>query len=37
MSAPLKVGVVGMGSVGNLHADCHKADELAELARSATS
>ncbi|MGI6202972.1 MAG: Gfo/Idh/MocA family protein [Eubacteriales bacterium] len=29
--APLKVGVVGMGGIGNLHADCHKADELAEL------
>lgn len=29
--APLKVGVVGMGGIGNLHADCHKADALAEL------
>ena len=27
----LKVGVVGMGSIGNRHADCHAADELAEL------
>lgn len=29
--APLKVGVVGMGGIGNLHANCHKNDELAEL------
>lgn len=27
----LKVGVVGMGGIGNLHASIHKADELAEL------
>lgn len=28
---PLKVGVVGMGGIGNLHAQCHQNDELAEL------
>lgn len=27
----LKVGVVGMGGIGNTHADCHKKDDLAEL------
>lgn len=27
----LKVGVVGMGGIGNSHADCHKKDDLAEL------
>ncbi len=27
----VKVGVVGMGGIGNLHADCHKKDPLAEL------
>lgn len=31
MNKPLKVGVVGMGGIGNLHATCHKNDELAEL------
>lgn len=28
---PLKVGVVGMGGIGNTHAQCHKNDELSEL------
>ena len=28
---PLKVGVVGMGGIGNTHADCHQKDELSEL------
>ena len=27
----LKVGVVGMGGIGNTHADCHKNDALADL------
>jgi len=27
----LRVGVVGMGGIGNNHADCHKKDSLAEL------
>jgi len=27
----LKIGVVGMGGIGNLHADCYKNDELSEL------
>ena len=27
----LKVGLVGMGGIGNQHADCHMADDLAEL------
>jgi len=27
----LKVGVVGMRGIGNRHADCHKADPLADL------
>ncbi|MHB1485068.1 MAG: Gfo/Idh/MocA family protein [Saccharofermentanales bacterium] len=27
----LKIGLVGMGGIGNLHADCYKKDELAEL------
>ncbi len=27
----LRVGVVGMGGIGNTHADCHRADALAEL------
>lgn len=27
----LKVGVVGMGGIGNSHANCHSNDELAEL------
>ncbi len=27
----LKIGVVGMGGIGNRHADCHASDELAEL------
>jgi predicted dehydrogenase len=27
----LKVGVVGMGGIGNNHAGCHKSDPLAEL------
>lgn len=30
-SAALKVGVVGMGGIGNTHANCHKKDPLAEL------
>lgn len=31
MNKPLKVGVVGLGGIGNLHASCHQKDELAEL------
>jgi len=31
MSKKLKVGVVGMGGIGNLHATCYKNDELADL------
>jgi len=27
----LKVGIVGMGGIGNLHADCYSKDPLAEL------
>lgn len=27
----LKIGIVGMGGIGNLHANCYKNDELAEL------
>ncbi len=27
----LKVGVVGMGGIGNTHANCHKNDSLSEL------
>lgn len=27
----LKVGIVGMGGIGNTHAACHKSDALAEL------
>jgi predicted dehydrogenase len=27
----LKVGIVGMGGIGNLHATCYKNDPLAEL------
>lgn len=27
----LKVAVVGMGGIGNTHADCYQKDELAEL------
>ena len=27
----LKVGIVGMGGIGNGHADCHKKDELADF------
>ena len=27
----LKVGIVGMSGIGNSHANCHKADDLAEL------
>lgn len=27
----LKVGVVGMGGIGNQHASCHKSDKLADL------
>ncbi len=30
-SRPLRVGVVGMGGIGNTHADCHKQDALAKL------
>ena len=28
---PLRVGVVGMGGIGNTHAACHKADALADV------
>ena len=31
MSKKLNVGVVGMGGIGNLHADCHSKDELSNL------
>ncbi len=31
MNKPLKVGVVGMGGIGNTHARCYVNDELAEL------
>jgi predicted dehydrogenase len=27
----LKVGVVGMSEIGNIHANCHANDDLAEL------
>ena len=27
----LKIGIVGMGGIGNLHAACYKKDPLAEL------
>ena len=27
----LRVGVVGMGGIGNQHADCHANDSLADL------
>ena len=27
----LKIGVVGMGGIGNTHADCHKNDSLSDL------
>ncbi|MCJ7822647.1 MAG: c-type cytochrome, partial [Armatimonadetes bacterium] len=27
----LKVGLVGMGGIGNTHANCHRSDELAQL------
>jgi len=27
----LKIGIVGMGGIGNMHADCHQKDELAQL------
>jgi len=27
----LRVGIVGMGTIGNTHADCHMADPLSEL------
>ncbi len=30
-SGKLRVGVVGMGGIGNLHAECHKKDDLARL------
>jgi predicted dehydrogenase len=30
-AGPLRVGVVGMGGIGNNHAGCHKQDALAEL------
>jgi len=28
---PLRVGVVGMGGIGNTHADCHRKDPLSKL------
>jgi len=28
---PLKIGVVGLGGIGNLHIDCHLKDSLAEV------
>ncbi|MDD4772866.1 MAG: Gfo/Idh/MocA family oxidoreductase [Eubacteriales bacterium] len=31
MNKPLKVGIVGMGGIGNNHANCYKNDDLAEL------
>ncbi len=30
-SNKLRVGVVGMGGIGNLHAECHRNNELAQL------
>ncbi len=27
----LKIGIVGMGGIGNVHGECHQKDELAEL------
>jgi predicted dehydrogenase len=27
----LRIGLVGMGGIGNLHATCHGSDPLAEL------
>ena len=32
----LKVGIVGMGGIGNVHASCYVNDELAELVAVAT-
>jgi predicted dehydrogenase len=32
VSRPLRVGVVGMGGIGNTHAACHQKDPLAKLA-----
>ena len=32
----LKVGVVGMGGIGNTHAECHKKDPWRTWSRSAT-
>lgn len=31
MSKKLKIGIVGLGGIGNLHATCHKNDELAKI------
>ncbi len=31
MNKPIKVGVVGMGGIGNTHANAYKKDELSEL------
>lgn len=30
-NSPLKIGIVGMGGIGNTHARCHMNDSLAEL------
>ncbi|HXK71807.1 MAG TPA: Gfo/Idh/MocA family oxidoreductase, partial [Clostridia bacterium] len=27
----IKIGIVGMGGIGNTHAKCYKADSLAQL------
>ena len=31
LKAPLRIGVVGMGGIGNTHATCHRQDPLAKL------
>ena len=30
-NSPLKIGIVGMGGIGNTHADCYTKDPLAEI------
>lgn len=29
---PLRIGIVGMGNIGNIHAECYEKDELSEIA-----
>ena len=31
MKSPLRVAVIGMGPIGNRHADCYRSDQLAQL------